>query len=323
MRALVLAAALLWAPIAAEAQTPPRAPRLGYLWLGPRGSATSTLDGLREGLRELGYVEGQNIFIEYRYAGGDPERLGDLATDLVQAGVDVILAPGGLVTAAVLRATRTIPVVSTSTDPVALGFAASLARPGANVTGLSLLDDETVAVARLRLVKAVVPRVARVGILFDPRSELQQRLVAAQREAALGMRLLVRPVEIVAATDLPGAFAELASAHVGAILAGSDARLVRHHQAIVELAARHRLPAVYGLREYVEVGGLMAYSASVQQLGRRAASYVDRILRGARPAELPIEPPTKFELVINLQAGKAIGFVVPQPVLQRADEVLR
>jgi putative ABC transport system substrate-binding protein len=320
---LVGTVALLAAPFAAKAQSAGGVPRLGYLWLGAWGSETSTLPGLREGLRELGYAEGQSILIEERYADGKPERLPDLAADLVRHHVDVILAPGTVVTRAVQQVTRTIPVVSTTGDPVGAGFVASLARPGGNITGLSLetggceIDGK-----RLQLLKETWPETTRVAAITNPTNSADARCqpTIGAMATSLSMKRALFPIS--RSENLERALSAIARQRWDALTVAPDPLLVSHRERIVEFAAKHRLRSMYGLRDFVETGGLMAYATSIFDLWRRAATYVDRILKGAKPADLPVEQPTKFDLVINLKTAKALGLTIPPSVLARADEVI-
>jgi putative ABC transport system substrate-binding protein len=320
---LLLAAVLPW-PLATEAQSPGKVPRLGYLWLGAPGSETSTIEGLRQGFRELGYVEGQNILIEYRYAEGKPERLPDLAAELLRLPVDVMLSPGTVVTRVVQQATTVVPVVSTTGDPVGSGFVASLARPGGNITGLSLqpggceLDGK-----RLQLLKEALPKVSRVASIWNPENSSDMQCLPETRAAAASLGLQRTWFPIRRTEELDRTLGAIVRQRAEALYVAGDPLLVSHRQRIVEFAARHRLPAMYGLRDFVEAGGLIAYSTSIFDLWRRAATYVDRILKGARPAELPVEQPTKFELVVNLETARALGLTIPQSLLLRADDVIR
>jgi putative ABC transport system substrate-binding protein len=273
-------------------------------------------------LRELGYVEGGSIVIEYRFAEGKLERLSDLAAELVRLKVDVLVAAGGTPAAsAAKRATTMIPIVMTNIgDPVAVGLVASLARPGWNVTGLSLLGPDT-AGKRLELLKEVVPALSRVAVLWNPANpshalHLKETLAAAR---ALGVQ--VQSLEARGPEDFETAFK--AARGAGGILALGDPVYRLHRAAIIDLARRNRLPAIYEFRQYVAAGGLMSYGASLNDLYRRAAYYVDRILKGAKPADLPVEQPTKFELVVNMKTAKALGLTIPHSVLIRADQVIQ
>jgi putative ABC transport system substrate-binding protein len=319
-------AVLLAAPLAAEAQQAAKDPRIGYLATNHLAASPSNLhEAFRQGLRDLGYVEGRNLVIAYREAGGKTERLPALAAELIALKVDLIVAPTTVAALAAKQATRTLPIVFFgANDPVTSGLVTSLARPGGNVTGLSGSSPELVGKC-LELLTQALPGVSRVAVLWQPgaggeRTEkdiLKGAEVAAQ---ALGVRLQL--VEARGPADIDRAFADMTRARAGALAVWTSAMLVQERGRLVALAAKNRLPAVYTLREFVDAGGLMAYGHSQADLNRRAATYVDRILKGAKPADLPVEQPTKFELVINLKAAKALGLTIPQSLLGRADEVI-
>jgi ABC-type uncharacterized transport system substrate-binding protein len=316
--------ALLAAPLVAKAQQAAKIARIGYL--SPNLAASPHLpEAFRQGLRDLGYVEGRNVVIEYRSAEGKPERLPALAAELVALKVDVIVAPGTPQALAARRATRTLPIVfATAADPVGSGLVTSLARPGGNVTGLSILAPELVG-KRLELLKQAVPGVSRVAVLWQPgghdertdKDILKEAEVAAR---ALGVRLQF--VEARGPADLDRAFSDMTRARVGALTVLTGIMFLNERRRLVDLAAKNRLPEVYGGRDFVDAGGLMAYGPNLADLYRRAATYVDKILKGAKPADLPIEQPTKFELVINLKTAKALGLTIPPSVLARVDEVI-
>jgi ABC-type uncharacterized transport system substrate-binding protein len=319
--AVVLALSLTLAPLAAPAQQPPgKTARIGFL-----GDVVPSflVEAFRRGLHELGYVEGQNIAIEYRFSEGKYERLPGLAAELVRLKVDVIVASSPPATEAAKQATSTIPIVFTvSGDPVADGFVASLARPGGNLTGLATISPELVG-KQLEMLKTVAPKVSRVAVLQNPSNQGHRPTLRRAEDAA---RTLEVQLQILAArnpSEIEAAFAAMSSQRAGGVLVLRDAMFRAHRAQIVALAAKSRLPAVYGLREEAEAGGLMAYGASVPLLFRRAATYVDKILKGAKPADLPVEQPTKFELVINLKTAKALGLTIPQSILTRADEVIQ
>jgi len=323
--AVVLVVGLALAPLAVGAQQAAKVARIGYL---STNLATNPhiQEAFRQGLRDLGYVEGRNVVIEYRDAEGKYERLPALAAELVALKVDVIVAAAGNNLAmAAKQATRTIPIVFAAvSDPVAFGLVTSLARPGGNVTGTSVISSELVG-KRLELLTQAVPGVSRVAILWLPgalgeRTEkdmLQQADVAAR---ALGVRLQF--VEARGPADLDRAFSDMTRARAGALTVLPSNMFLREHRRLVDLAAKHRLPAVYTVKEYVDAGGLMTYGPNLADVVRRAATYVDKILKGAKPAELPVEQPTKFELVINLKTAKALGLTIPPSVLGRADQVI-
>jgi putative ABC transport system substrate-binding protein len=321
---LALSATLLALSVPAHAQQAAKVPRIGYLSALSPSAESTRIEPFRQGLRELGYVEGQNITIEYRFAEGKTDRLSDLAAELVRLRVDVIVGGGDSVIRAAKKASSTVPIVmSFFPDPVALGFVASLGRPGGNITGLSLLAPE-LGGKRLELLKEVVPRLSRVAVLGgEPGSRTSDLQFKEIEVAARVLGLQVQRVGLRDRSDLEKAFSTITKGHVGAILGltGSSVRALRGR--IVELAAKERLPAMYPLTEYVEAGGLMSYGPSYSDLLRRAAVYVDKILKGAKPADLPVEQPTKFELVINLKAAKQIGLTIPPNVLARADKVIK
>ena len=324
--ALVAALALgvVTAPLAASTQPTTRTSRIGYL--SPNLSPSPHLrEAFVQGLRDLGYVEGHNVVIEYRNAEGKFERLPSLAAELVALKVDVIVTPGSLAAMAARNATKSIPIVfPTVGNPVSDGLVASLARPGGNVTGLSNLTPDLVGKSA-EVLKQAVPGVTRAAVLWhsgafvgDTETEVRKRAEAAGK--ALGMQLQF--VETRGAEDFERAFAEMRRARAEALIVPLTAMFTNERRHIVSLAAKVRLPAVYGSRESVDAGGLMSYGSNLADSHRRAASYVDKILKGARPGDLPVEQPTKFELVINLKTAKALGLTIPQSVLSRADQVI-
>ncbi len=316
------------APLAVEAQQAAKVPRIGWLSLNLAAGLAANphlIEAFRQGLRDLGYVEGRNVVIEYRDAEGKLERLPALAAELVALKVDVIVAPPTLAALAAKQATRTLPIVFIAVDPVATGLVTSLARPGGNVTGLSSLTLELVGKC-LELLKQAIPGVSRVAVLWQPggigdRTEkdmLKQADVAAR---ALGVRLQV--VEARGPADFDRAFSDMTRARAGALTVLPSAMFLGERRRLVDLATKNRLPAVYQWREAVDAGGLMAYGPNVADLFRRAATYVDKILKGAKPADLPVEQPTKFELVINLKTAKALGLTIPRSLLSLADQVIQ
>jgi putative ABC transport system substrate-binding protein len=325
---ITLALDLLAAPLAAEAQPPANVPRIGYLVTGGLDSPETRvlLDAFRQGLRERGYVEGQNIVIEYRAADGQLERFPALATELVRLKPEVIVAQGTPAALAAKDATTMIPIVTpVMGDPVGDGLVASLARPGGNITGLTFLGPELVA-KRLELLTEALPRVSRVAALWHPGAyaERTTRDMVQETEAAartLGVHLQL--VDVRGPDEFERAFATMTSARAEALLVFPSAMLFNERRRLVDLAARHRLPAMYQLGQFVELGGLMAYGASITDLIRRSATHVDKILKGAQPADLPVEQPTKFELVINLKTAQALGLTMPPTLLFQADEVIR
>jgi len=318
------AGGLLAAPLATQAQQAAKIARIGYL--ASNVSASPHLnEAFRQGLRDLGYVESSNLAIEYRDAEGKFERLHALAAELVALKVDVIVSVGTLQTLTAKQATGTLPIVfATAADPVTDGLVTSLARPGGNVTGLSLLAPELVGKC-LEQLKQAVPGISRVAVLWQPgglgeRTEkdlLKEAEVAAR---ALGVRLQF--VEARGPADLDRAFSDMTRARAGALTMLSTPMFGGERRRLVDLAAKNRLPAVYPFREYVDAGGLMAYGANLADLFRRAAGYVDRILKGAKPGDLPIEQPTKFELIINLKTARDLGLTIPPSLLLRADQII-
>ena len=320
-----LAGGLLVAPLAAEAQPAGKMPRVGYLSPGSSSDPgrQRRFEAFRQGLRELGYVEGQDIVIESRWAEGKYERYPALAADLVRLKVDVIVAVGGRASQDAQQATRTIPIVmSVTIDPLGTGLVASLARPGGNVTGLSLMASEVVG-KQLELLKEVVPKVSRVALLWNPANpgSAPQLREAEASARVLGVRL--QTLEARVPQEIDRAFAAMTRERAGALVVLTDSIFTNQRRQIAELAAERRLPAVYGNSEHAEAGGLVAYSANFLDLERRAATFVDKILKGAKPADLPVEQSTKFELIINLKTAKALGLTIPPSLLSRADEVIQ
>jgi ABC-type uncharacterized transport system substrate-binding protein len=320
----LLALALLPAPLAARAQQTGRVYRIGMLQNVPAALNASNLDAFRQGLRELGYVEGQNVLIEYRSADGRDERFPNLATELVRLQVDLIVTRGTPAALAVKNATGTIPVVMAGIgDPVGRGIVVSLARPGGNITGLSGLNTEIYG-KRVELIRELLPGAARVAAIFNM-SNSSHPLQWKEVDLAAGS-LGIQPqlLDVRKAEDLPRAFDAALRQRADALVVGLDGVTQANRRTIVDLAAKHRLPAIYASKEeFVDVGGLISYAASFPHLHYRAARFVDRILKGAKPADLPVEQPTKFELVINLKTAKALGLTIPQSVLLRADEVIQ
>jgi putative ABC transport system substrate-binding protein len=313
------------APLAADGQQAAKVARIGYL--APNLSTTPHLrDAFLQGLRDLGYVEGRNVVIEYRDAEGKLEQVPALAAELVARKVDVILAEGGTLGPRVaMRATTTIPIVFVAGDPVGSGIVTNLARPGGNVTGLSGLGPEVIG-KRLELLKQVVPGVDRVAVLRSPTALGESVANDMQKAADVAARALGVHAQFIEARDpeeLARAFSDMTSARARALTVLPAAMFQRERRRLVELAAKNRLPAVYTSREFVDAGGLMSYGANQPDLFRRLATYVDKILKGAKPGDLPIEQPTKFELVINLKTAKDLGITIPRSVLARADEVIQ
>jgi putative ABC transport system substrate-binding protein len=319
----VIAGGLLVAPLAAEAQQAAKVPRIG--WLGGSAAANPLQEAFRQGLRDLGYVEGRNVVIEYRDSEGKPERLPALAAELVALKVDVIVTGSTPATVAAKQATKTIPIVFTGTaDPVGSGLVTSLAQPGGNVTGLSNLSQELVG-KRLEQLTQAVPGVSRVAVLWHPgtlgdRTEKEMLKAADAAARALGVGLQF--VEARGPADFDRAFSDMTRARAGALTVLPSSMFSRERRRLVDLAAKHRLPAVFPFREFADAGGLMSYGPNLADLLRRAATYVDKILKAAKPGDLPVEQPQKFELVINLKTATALGLTIPPSVLGRADEVI-
>src|SRR5215472_4455746 len=321
---LILLPALLAAPLAADAQQAGKVPRIGFLSLTSPSDRAPLLDAFRQRLRELGWVEGENIVIDYRYAEGRVDRLPDLAAELVRLKVDLIVSWGTQGVTAAKNATETIPIVMIAVrDPVGIGLIASLPRPGGNVTGVSGYAGLEIVAKQLELLKETVPKLRRVAILSNPTNAYHQLAIREVNVPARSLGVQLQLLEARGPNEFDGAFAAMAKERVGALLVLSDAMLNSHRTRLADLAATSRLPAAYGVRESVEAGGLMSYGPSFIDFYRRAATYVDKILKGAKPADLPVEQPMKFELVINLKAAKALGLTIPQWLLQRADEVIR
>jgi len=315
--------ALLAAPFAAEAQQAAKIARIGYLSHN-RAANPHTHEAFRQGLRDLGYVEGRNVVIEYRDAEGKFERLSALAAELVALKVDVIVAPATAGALAATQATRTLPIVfAVAADPVTSGLVTSLARPGGNVTGLSILAPELVG-KNLELLTQGVPGVSRVAVLRQPGVLGERTEKDMLKEAEVAARALgVRPqfIEARGPDDFDRAFSEMIRVHAGALTVLPSTMFGSERRRLVDLAAKNRLPAMYSWREFVDAGGLMSYGPNVADNYRRAAAYVDKILKGAKPADLPVEQPTKFELVINRKTAKTLGLTIPPSLLQRADEI--
>ncbi len=322
---ILVAVVLLALGVIAEAQQPKKVPRIGYLSVSDPARESARAEAIRLGLRELGYIEGQNIATEYRYAEGKRDRFPELTAELVHLKVDIIVVAGGTrQTRAAKNATKTIPIVMLGlpVDPVEAGLVESLARPGGNVTGLSTLARE-LAGKRLELLKEAVTKLVRVAVLYDPANsndilEVKELLPVAERELAL----TIQPWEVRAADDFERVFAALNKQRPDGLYSTGSPLMGANRKRLADFALKSRLPSV-GNRGYVDAGGLMSYGADLAESYRRVAYYVDRILKGAKPAELPVEQPTKFEFVINLKTAKQIGLTIPQKVLVRADKVIK
>jgi putative ABC transport system substrate-binding protein len=313
---------LIAGPRAGEAQAPAKVPRIGVLG-GTPPEVSSVLKGFFDRLRELGYVEGQNVVIEGRYYGDQLDRLPALAAELVRIPVDVIVAGAAPAPEAARGATSTIPIVMAALhpDPVGSWLVASLARPGGNVTGLAL-EVEALRGKQLQLLKEAMPRLGQVAVLADPANPLHGRELRGVEGGARLLKLRVRVLEVRAPSEFPAAFSAATRERAGALMVFGGSMLYSHRVRLVELATLNRLPLLSGSREFAEAGGFMSYGADISASFRRAADYVDRILKGAKPSDLPVEQPTKFELVINLRTAKVLGLTIPPAVLARADQVI-
>jgi putative ABC transport system substrate-binding protein len=317
---LLMATCLLVAPGAATAQQPGKLPRIGVLSpTPPPPPTTPQVEQLLQGLRELGYENGKTAIIEIRYAANNPDRVAELAAELVRLQVDVIATSGDLSTRVLQRATRTIPIVTSVGFPVESGFVASLARPGGNITGVAVQADE-LAVKRLELLKQALPRMTRVALLWD--TVTSERQVRAAEAGARSLGLQLQPLKVGVPGELPGAFEAAARGRVEGMSVLVSPMLGSSRELIVTLAGKHRLPAMYPYREFVEAGGLMSYGPNFANTQRILAAQIDRILKGAKPADLPFQQATKFDLLLNLKTAKALGLTLPQPLLLRADQVI-
>jgi putative tryptophan/tyrosine transport system substrate-binding protein len=309
------------APLAAGAQQAREVPRVGFLFYGSAGLSPE-LDAFRQGLNELGYIEGQNVAVEYRFASGRLERLQEVATQLVALRPSVIVAPGTPAAVAAKQATGMIPIVFAGVaDAVGAGLVANFARPTANITGLTS-NSVQLGGKRLELLKSVVPKASRVAVLYNPGDRSNVLTSNELQESAPTLGLTLKRLEVRRPGEFESAFAAMSRWRTDALFGAAGLLTTGHRQALVNLAARTRIPAIWGERQFVESGGLMSYSADFYDQIRRAAAYVDKILRGSRPGDLPVEQPTKFELVINLKTAKALGLTIPPSLLARADQVI-
>jgi putative tryptophan/tyrosine transport system substrate-binding protein len=307
----------------AEAQQPGKVARIGFLTGGSHSTNPDRNETLRQGLRELGYIEGKSVVIEYRWAEGKLDRLPALAAELVRLKVEVIVTGGDVVTRVVKKATSTIPIVmGADSDPVGSGSIASLAHPGGNITGLSTLAPE-ISGKQLELLKEVVPRLSRVTVLGDSTRPGNAQSLNEAEKAAAAFRVQFQFLDVQTPNDIETAFRAASKERADAVLVLQSTVALSHRKAIADLAVKNRLPAIYYSTEYVDDGGLMSYSANVTDLFRRAAIYVDKILKGAKPADLPVEQPKKFEFIINLKTPRQIGLTIPPNVLARADRVIK
>ena len=317
----LLALLFLAAGTLAQAQQIKKIPKIGVLSTGSASSETARNEAFLQGLRELGYVVGQNILIEHRYAEAKPDRLPELAAELVRLKVDVIVA-GALAIGAAKNATKTIPIVmATSGDPVAYGYVVSLAQPGGNVTGSSQMSPE-LGGKRLELLKESLKKVSIVAVLHDG-GAAQAPQMKEMEAAARALGVQIQPVKVEGPSHFENAFSAMTGGHASAFIGLTSSALFNHRKQIADLAIKNRLPAIYPGSEFVDAGGLMSYGPNIFENYRRAAKYVDKILKGAKPGDLPVEQPTKFEFIINLKTAKQIGLTIPPNVLARADKVIR
>jgi putative tryptophan/tyrosine transport system substrate-binding protein len=318
-----LSAVLLAYSFSASAQQPKKVPRIGYLAGASRSAIAFRTEAFRQGLRELGYVEGKNITIEYRFAEGNFRRQKELAAELVRLNVDVMVTSGPASTRAAKEATVTIPIVMTfDSDPVGNGFIISLARPGGNITGLSTLAPE-ISGKQLELLKETVPRLSRVSVLGSSVNPGNVQVLKEMEAAARAFSFKLQYLDILEAKEIEAVFRTMSNERADAVVVLAGTVIIAQRARIAEMAIKSRLPSIYERREFVEPGGLMSYGISIIDLDHRAATYVDKILKGTKPADLPVEQPKKFEFIINLKAAKQIGLTIPPNVLARADKVIR
>jgi len=321
LASILVAGALLAFAVIVEAQQPKKVPRIGFLAASSLSYNETRIEIFRQRLRELGYVEGENIAIEYRFAEGKQDRMRELAAELVSLKVDVIVTVANA--SAAKDATKTIPIVfAANADPVATGIVASLARPGGNLTGLTLFAPELTG-KRLELLKEAAPRITRLAFLWNPSGSSDPILLKEAEAASRTLGLLIQSLEVRSLNDFDGAFATATREGVNAFAMTQDPLLNTHRLRILDFLAKHRLPAIFGAPETVEAGGLMSYGPDYVEHFSRLATYVDKILKGTKPADIPVEQPTKFELVINLKTAKQIGLTIPPNMLLRADKVLK
>jgi ABC-type uncharacterized transport system substrate-binding protein len=322
LAALAASPATVFKPQTAYAQQPALPRRIGVL-LVARSPEHKDVQQFRQGLRDAGYVEGRDVVIEWRSANGDYAQVPALAADLVQRKVDVVVVEGTLATQALKRATSTIPIVmAVVADPVGSGLVANLAHPGANVTGLSMMITDLTA-KRLQLLKETIPRLTRLAVLWNPATPYHPKVVEDLKAVAPSLSIELAFVGVRTTEQLGPAFSTVSQAHVQAVYVINDAFFFNHRTTLLKLASKARLPVIYEERNFPDTGALMSYGPNIEDLYRRSAGYVDKILKGAKPGDLPIEQPTKFELVVNLKTAKALGITIPQSILLRADEVIR
>ena len=312
---------LLASPIVAHAQPAGRVPRVGYLFYGSPPSSRE-IDAFRQGLRELGYIEGQSIAVEYRFASGQVERFPRLAAELVRMNVDVIVAPATPQALAAKQATSSIPIVFVLVaDALGAGLITNLARPGGNITGLTSSSAE-LGGKRLELLKHMVPKASRVAVLHNPTDRSNVLILKQLQDSVPSLGLILQPHEVRDAREFEGAFVAMTRQRADAMFGSPGALTFEHREVLVGLAARHRIPAMWGHRSFVDAGGLMSYAVNLYDQNRQAAVFVDKILKGAKPGDLPVEQPTRFELVINLRPAKALGLTIPPSLLVQADQVI-
>ena len=312
---------LLASPVVAHAQPVGKLPRVGYLFYGSPGPSRE-IDAFRQGLRELGYIEGQSIAVEYRFASGQVERYPELAAELVRLKVDVIVAPATPQALAAKQATSSIPIVFVLVaDAVGAGLTTNFARPGGNITGLTSSSAE-LGGKRLELLKQMVPKTSRVAVLYNPADRSNVLVLKQLQESVPTLGLILQPLEVREPREFEGAFVAMTRGRAHAMFGTPGALTFEHTKVLVDLAAKHRMPAMWGHRSFVDAGGLMSYAVNLYDQNRQAAVFVDKILKGTKPGDLPVEQPTKFELVINLRPAKALGLTIPQSVLLQADQVL-
>jgi putative ABC transport system substrate-binding protein len=310
-------------PAGSQAQQPKKIARIGYLSARSAVADSTRLDEFRQALRKLGYTDEDSIYVHYRFAEGHLNRLPELAAALVHLNLDAIVADGATATRVLQQATHTTPIIMTnSSDPVSLGLVRTLAKPGGNITGLTNLNPD-LGGKRLELLKELVPKLSRVAVIADPSTKAYGPQIKQVEVAATALNLQLQSMAVHGSNDLESAFLSIKTMPVEAIICLPQPTLTNLRERITELAALSRLPAAYGTREWVEAGGLMSYAATFDERYRRVAVYIDKILKGAKPADLPVEQPTKFELVINLKTAKQIGLTIPPHVLARADRIIR
>jgi putative ABC transport system substrate-binding protein len=320
---VILTLGILVVSLATEAQTPHKVLRLGYVLPGSPGAYTTSLRGLRQGLHDLGYHEGQDFVIEERYAKGQMERLPAIFSELIGLKVDILVTPGTAIARAAQQATASIPIIAIMGDPIGTGLAASLAYPGGNITGISTLSGEGFSGKWLELIKEIMPQVSRVAYLWNPTNPVSAANVNMVQRVAPALGLRIQSVPVASAEAFETAFPMITSEGAEALILEAEPLLVSYRSQIVQFATQHRLPVVAQHRAFVEADGLLSYGPNFFALWRRIASYVDRVYKGTKPGDLPIEQPMQFELVINLKAAKALGLTIPPTLLFQADEVIK